>query len=305
MVEGDWLDMEPSQVKWPDLLIGTHKKLLLMRDRKLYPLAEEDGPFYGITWDYDQIYVGVRYGGGGMVHMFSPQGKDLGILPGAYNEIHQIFHTGQRLYITSTGIDEVAIWENGDCTIRNWTGKDGDTIHVNSIWVDPQHLDKVYLICHNLTSYTKNLSAIIVMDPDLTMVKKKWRIGGDVHNVWVNDDLIYICDSHNTRLLEYTIAGAGAISREIPLQRWTRGLAATDKYMVVGESMVGMGLAREQGSFTLNLIDREQWKVVDTIEVDGLGAVFEVRVINERDYAHNGIACPLDWKNYDGPLLQT
>lgn len=38
--------------------------------------------------------------------------------------------------------------------------------------------------------------------------------------------------------------------------------------------------------------------------IEDAGAVFSIRAVNEKDYAHNGIMCPLDWKHYERSVLQ-
>lgn len=288
---------------WPDFLAATHLQFVLVRENKIHTIMKGGGPYYGISWDQEQVYVGKRYGGAGIIHTVSPS-LEIGSLPGTYDQVHQIFHTGSRLYITITGDDEVAIWQNNQCVRKHWVrrGRVRDTAHINSIWVDPAIPQDAYVVCHNLTTYTQRDSQLLLMDIDLQVVKKSYKVGGDAHNIWVYGDKAYICDSIRGRFLEYNLS-RGTIDRVIQLSRWPRGLAITDKYMIVGESIIGIGPVRNHGSLTLNLIDREHFKVVDSKEIHGLGAVCEIRVLGERDYAHNGISCPVDWENYDNPII--
>jgi len=115
-------------------------------------------------------------------------------------------------------------------------------------------------------------------------------LGRDIHSVFVDGELLYVGDSGNGRL---TILNM--VTKEetyVNLGMWTRGIAVTKKYILVGTSIFSPRRNRLLGHGQVSLLDRKTLEVLDTKVFDDVGAVMEVRVVDEHDYAHNEIQFP-------------
>ncbi|MHA2065182.1 MAG: hypothetical protein ACXABY_12470 [Candidatus Thorarchaeota archaeon] len=293
---------------WPILLVATLKKLLLYNPNShgVKVLREGGGPFYGLSWDEDRLFLGDRRGAGGdKLYIYDKDFHEIESPNMILNHHHQIFYLGKKLYITDTGMDRVAIWDGESTVYRDWNYEirkeynkhehDRDMHHINSLWAPSRDSQEIWVGYHNMTFYSNRPSEVKVMDLDLTKVLRSYTIGESLHNIFMDDHKLYICNSGKEELLEYHTGNFR--TRQLGIGRWTRGLGATSDYFVVGGSMIGMGLEREGGNLTLSLVHRPSWEVVDRRNLEANGAVFELRIVDQPDLAHNGIDCPLDWRS--------
>lgn len=73
-----------------------------------------------------------------------------------------------------------------------------------------------------------------------------------------------VCESMNSRLKAFDLDGSA--TRVVQLQNWIRGLAMTDKYVLVGESM-NRQLTNETRGATVAVLDRTTWAVLGRLEL--------------------------------------
>ena len=83
------------------------------------------------------------------------------------------------------------------------------------------------------------------------------------HNPMFVDGRWLLCNSSQSELLEYE-SGADAPSRRLKLNGWTRGIALTDDYILVGESAQRHETGEESNA-TLAIVCRKEWVVLGRV----------------------------------------
>lgn len=109
-----------------------------------------------------------------------------------------------------------------------------------------------------------------------------------LHNLWATDEgQLISCDSDNGALID-TIADVELWKATSSQRVYTRGLAASREYVVVGESSQASRSARNSSLSGLWIIDRSTWQALDYIALGPVGPVHEVRLLDVPDLAHHG-----------------
>ncbi len=290
--------------KWPSFLVSTEVSLSLHTPTKEVVLATEGFPFYGITWDKGNIYY--TRGTGRSPHnrdqvvVLDKTYREVGTLPGVFPEAHQIHFDGDRLLVTVTHRDSLASinLDTKQEQFYNWTGVGTDENHINCVWPDT---DGIWVGYHSYAADPEPpplSSRLVLMDEQFSTIKKTIDIGLGSHNVARIDDLLYICSSNENKLLVYSLSKGGVV-QEVPNLRWVRGMAITDKYIVLGASVVQEDRSkRHLGDGKVFLLDRDSLDILDTKVLSDSGPLYELRVVGTTDYAHNGVPFPGDLRGF-------
>lgn len=155
--------------------------------------------------------------------------------------------------------------------------------HLNSVFIKE---DRLYAIAHR---HTKGSLLATFSYPDLELVLLESlgeRTG--LHNIWMTSEGQKIsCHSEVGGIVDLatntTLWEAGS-----PI--YTRGLAASEDHVLVGESQRTRRDLRTSSLSGLWILDRQSWKAVDYICLGPYGAVHEVRLLDVPDEAHHGHA---------------
>ncbi|TPN82700.1 hypothetical protein FJ987_10820 [Mesorhizobium sp. CU2] len=207
---------------------------------------------------------------------------------------HQILCCSDgRVVCTNTGRNRlVAIdlrlrghFQEAGISERRWDrlslqGPFGD--HLNSVF---EHEGKLYAIAHG---HSTGSCLAVFSYPELALLSitpVPARTG--LHNVFVTDsNQILSCHSEAGALIDIK---NGALLWEAGSPVYTRGMAATDELIVLGES-VRTGRDLRRGSMSgLWFIDRRTHRAIDYMALGPFGAVNEVRIADEPDLAHHGV----------------
>jgi hypothetical protein len=84
------------------------------------------------------------------------------------------------------------------------------------------------------------------------------------HHPRLLDGKWVVCNSRDHELVE--LEPAGRISRRLGLRGWTRGIAATDSFLFVGESAARDGTATGERA-AVSVVPRRRWRVAERVEL--------------------------------------
>ena len=284
-------------MEWPELLVSTGKAVYLCGpDGSMVPVVEGRGIYYGISWSNSNVYVLRRWGkrteGSGEVVILDGQLEEVGILPGDFPDGHQIFYKDGKVYVTATSKNAIGVVDvdTGCVEFRNWTQFTYDVNHLNSIWHDDVDF---WVGMHNYAEKEDSefeTSQVVRINNSFDSVSKSIAIGSGLHNVVVMDDVLYVCSSGDGKIVAYDL-WTDTIVNELYIGEWLRGVSITRDFVVLGSSATLPKELRATGDSGLFLLDRE-FNVLDHRVITGCGPVYDLRVINLPDYAHNGISFP-------------
>ncbi len=280
--------------RWPDFVASTFKAFVsVRRGEDISFIHRDEGEYYGITWDESSVYLAHKKNlpgcVGPQITVFDRDLNICGVVPGTYVDVHQILYRRGELYITNTECNRVDIYDGVAVRSVNWTEFDTGVNHINSLFFAGTALWSCH---HNLVSRGNHTySELVRLSPDLKYVARRIRVGRDLHNVFVGYGKVYTLSSLDEELLEVSLA-TGVVLRRTHIGMWPRGFAATDKYFLVGVSTKIDRSNRPDGRSEVHLVDRQTLKVVDSMRIDGVGVMHDIRVTSEPDYAHNGIPFP-------------
>jgi len=201
---------------------------------------------------------------------------------------HQMqYHApSNKLWLTAPG--EHAYWNNiyiydlGTTECEIWTPiHDKHRLHYNSICFKGELL---YILSHN---YHVVPSYVYVYEwKTRKQVDKIALEYGDCHNIFYIGDEFYYCASMVAKVLRI---GGGKTPFVDPKQyggSFSRGIAIDDKYLFVGNSVMGKSNCAMPGHETIGMYDVSTQKFIKSIEIPGAGAIHEIRILDGLDYAH-------------------
>lgn len=286
-------------------LVATTRFLLLVdvSTRKVTPLEGGRPEYYGISWFPGGDRLVLTHSGldnAELVDLQSYARSETGWIShgeGAsmpfLSQPHQMLCASDgRVVCTNTGRNAISVidlrrpghFQEARVGNARWDrlsigGETAD--HLNSVF---ERHGKLYVIAHR---HDKGAMLAVFDYPELglislTPVPKKTGL----HNIWVNDEGMYVsCHSEAGCIID--IAGDRVLwDSGSPV--YTRGLAASAEFVLVGESQkLGRDLRRSSMS-GLWVIERETWRAVDYINLGPYGAVNEVRLVDVVDHAHHG-----------------
>ena len=283
-----------NKLEWPSFIVAGYSSIALVHDNKCNIIVNNDDVcYYGITWDSDYIYFGHRNKQHPNIGTVSVMTSDYNIIdrvPDNFPDVHQILYVNNKLYVTITAHNSIAIFDGKEVTMKNWTSTTLNLNHINSIWFDDEYF---WLCYHNKVSHQDifHNSQIIKMNKELTSIVEFFEFGKDIHNVYMDDEWLYTCDSVSNRLCALNVHTKEQKSVDIGM--WIRGLAVTDNYIIIGGSIIGKNdEERQKGDAKIYLLSRDTLEILDTKLFKDIGAVYEIRIVDQQDYAHNNILFP-------------
>ncbi len=287
-------------------LVATTSYLLLVDlESKLVTALENERPeYYGISWFAGDDEVVLSHSGvnnSDLIDIASYAQSEKGWIskgPRGSKKLlsapHQILCAPDRRVIcTNTGrnvisvidLDQLNFFQEAGISDARWDRLSLEKItgdHLNSVFF---HDDQLFVVAHGHNKGSK-LAIFSYPNLDLISVSSLGQRTG-LHNIWITSEGQRIsCHSETGSLID--------IDSEEPLWEsgspvYTRGLAATREYVLVGESQkTGRDLRR--GSLSaVWILDRNNWRAIDYLCLGPYGAVNEVRLLDVPDEAHHGV----------------
>ena len=285
---------EKKLIVWPTFILSTSQHLLFVHNDKSVPIHSGSGPYYGISWDHNLIYVAHRKGIDGLgpeISIFDNNLKRVGSYLGDFNDVHQILFVDKfkSLFVTATGYNSILKLEGEEQTFYNWTGTDDDVNHINSIWFDGEDFWFCYHSISKMWQHNTH-SKVVKVSPGLTEILLEFNIGKGIHNVYFDGERLFVCNSTNECLSIYN-----SVLNEVEnvhIGNWVRGLSFTKDYLLVGASTLAERKNRMFGDSEVSILDRNTLEILDKKRFLNCGALMGIRVVSELDNAHNGIEFP-------------
>jgi hypothetical protein len=295
------------------LLISTFKGLFYW-DGQVHRLITTD---YGrsTTWDSKVLYA-LHYD---RLCVFEPStlAPIRQLAGGKYlKNAHQILYTGGKLYVCNTAADYIEMFDGSKAPVRvAGEGCTGPLPYLNSIWYD-RNAELFYLAEHRqynppprVSIYDRawNKVETIILDFDLSWGDEIGGvIGYGIHNVYVEDNRLWTLCARgvmaymglDSRLLAFYspqkrlhLTPHQVMVEDFGERLLLRGLARTSNFWYIGVSGLKVRAERETGNGEVWMLDSDL-EIVDTIYLEGIGQIYDVRVLDERDYAHNELLYP-------------
>jgi len=286
-------------------VVATVRALLLveLKSKQVTPLEWDRPEYYGISWrpaGKDLILSHSMVDTNELQEISSYAMSEVGVLsesafttPPFLSAPHQIiFASDDRIICTNTGRNSISIFDPAKPHLMQearvsgarWDRLSPDDVmgdHLNSVFEKDGVL---YAMAHR---FGKGSALATFSFPDLDLLALelvKNRSG--LHNVWVTDDGQRIsCHSEAGSLIELN---SDAILWESGSPVYTRGLAASTDFVLVGESERAQRASRRHSMSGLWLLDRNTWQALDYFCLGSYGGVHEVRLLNIKDEAHHG-----------------
>lgn len=257
-------------------------------DKKPYVLHEGDlskgtAHYNGITWNENDIFVSANINTKYVIRVFDKEFKPIGILPNAdLHETHQIYWLDSKLYVTNTGLNRIEILDNGYWFHTAWNKVTCDIDHINGIWSDGY---KFYITQFANRGKPKKTSSIKICDMNFNQ-ENELIVGNGIHNVYAENGIIHTLVSNTPQIFRI---GSASIPLKNVDKGLIRGLARTKEFWYIGVSRWETEYnKRHVGDAVILQLDNE-FNEIDRIVMPDFGPVYDIRVIDELDLAHNGI----------------
>lgn len=274
-----------------------------LQSRQVQPLEHSRPEYYGISWFPENDELVISHSGLDNANLIDIAGyaqSERGWLSKGdlssrlfLSAPHQILCApDNRVVCANTGRNVISIFDfkkpnlfqEAGISSARWDRLSLDNItgdHLNSVFLRDNHL---YVVAHG---HSKGSTLATFTYPDLQLLSVEplgERTG--LHNIWITRDGQRIsCHSENGSLID--------LDNQAPLWEsgsamYTRGLAATNEYVLVGESQKTGRDFRRSSLSGLWILDKSNWQAIDYLCLGPYGAVNEVRVLDEVDDAHHG-----------------
>lgn len=235
---------------------------------------------YGISWDQDKMFIALRPGGKLSLERLWVYDRNLSktgeIVKDkmTFSDLHQVFCFDGRVWVCSPGRNQVAIidpdgshevWKpNPDKeTVKREGRPPLDYNHFNSVWIKD---DRLYLVAHN---FERRAEVWEFTYPGRELIKKL-PLNDYAHNICVTKkDFITLGSEDN--------------------KHYGRGLAVSEEFVFRGDSRYIKDKIERQKSLQGSVVveDREFNKIRE-IPINK-GEIYEIRILDRPDHAHNGI----------------
>lgn len=289
-------------------LVSTARFLLYVDlvSGRVEPLEMNRPEYYGISWFSDGSLVLTHSGldNSSLIDANSYLVSERGWISHANTDSppflsapHQVLcASDDRVVCTNTGRNAVSVLSLASPNIvqelristQRWDRLSVDECvgdHLNSVFEKDARL---FVLSHN---FKKGSRVAEFTYPELTLTNVH-RTGdrSGLHNVWVDDNQhIICCDSDAGTIVDVT-SDRVVWSTGCPV--YLRGLAITTTDVVVGESQKSGRDGRSHSYCGLWILDRRTWLAKDYVALGPYGAVNEVRILDEPDFAHHGKPLP-------------
>ncbi|NWD77565.1 hypothetical protein HX890_25910 [Pseudomonas gingeri] len=286
-------------------LVATTGYLLLvdLESKQVTPLESHRPEYYGISWFAGGTELVLSHSGLDNTDLVDLSGYALSeqgwVSGGARSSKtvlsapHQIIcapdarvicaNTGRNV-ITVVDLEHTNTFQEAGISAARWDRLALDRIigdHLNSVFLQD---DKLFAIAHG---HNKGSQLAIFSYPELELLSCE-SLGArtGLHNIWVTSEGQRIsCHSEIGGLVD--LASDSALW-ESGSSGYTRGLAASQDYVLVGESQKTIRDLRRSSLSGLWILDRQSWLAIDYLCLGPYGAVQEVRLLDVPDEAHHG-----------------
>lgn len=283
-------------------LITTSKGLGLLDGDKLRMISEtDDKRVFGITWNDRQVFVSRNTPTHSVIDVYGRDLRKTGEIKNTAHmqDVHQIYWTNGNLYCCNTKHNQICWWDGKRWDWFSWRPDRDGKHHFNSIWADGD--GNLYFIEHNRHKVPTRRSRIYMFDRHHQR-KDSWQVGRGSHNVyregatfWVNSSCDFTFVRYNTKSKEIIHEVDMPDQHIYSYDFWhTRGLCFDGDRFYIGLSE---WLPRDRQRFAMKAAiavvsadkKRGQMKYERYIEVPGVGQIYDIRLIDKPDLAHNGI----------------
>jgi hypothetical protein len=260
------------------------------------------GNYYGVTWNQTGSQLVLCHSGvdhNSFVDLATYATSEQGYLTIGGQKTwqflsapHQILWVDDMIVITNTGRNALVKLNPRDHSIVQhrydailWdrlSSTSFDGAHLNSLY---RKDDTLYAVAHNFNKGSH------ILELDWPSLEQKGRRGvrnaTGIHNLWIDESGRFIvCDSNKGALIDANTAETLWSNRSAGC--YTRGLAATDKLVLVGHSDTSPRADRSSSESGLWILDRRDFRVLDYQYLGHFGAVQDVRIVDEPDLCHHG-----------------
>lgn len=286
-------------------IVATTGWLLLvdLQTKKVQALENSRPEYYGISWFHDDNDLVLSHTGLDSTTLIDINAYALSergwLSKGGLHSRnflsapHQICCApDNRIICANTGRNVISVFDYGRPNFYQEAGISSerwDRLSIENLKGD--HLNSVFLLGNRLYviahGFSKGSKLAVFSYPDLEIVSVETVVGKTgLHNIWVKKDGQHIsCHSEGGSLIDlhdkYPLWESGS-------ECYTRGLAATDEYVLVGESQKSGRDLRRSSLSGLWILDAKTWSPLDYISLGPYGVVMEVRVLDAPDHAHHG-----------------
>lgn len=181
---------------------------------------------------------------------------------------HDILFDSQNYVIASAGSNSIFwIANNGELKMKSRLPGEPDSWHINSLFLHGGTL--------HVTAFGRfaRYREWIEHTGERTGIVFNHNTGTDVLNglempnhARIVDDTWIVCDSGTHRVMQFGLR-SGNLVRDVKLEKWTRGLAISDRYIFVGESAARYRKSGDVGDAlaSIAILDRTTWRLIQRV----------------------------------------
>lgn len=269
------------------LLVTTPLQVLLVNSSngETSVLRTGDGYYFGVTHHSGTIVLSHS---GGYLQYFRSDDRSIQTIDHLIQP-HQIEWVNDYVLVTNTGKNCLSVFDPLGNLVKDvymneirWDDKDGDRRgnHFNSVH---KIGEKIFVVAHN---YARPSEIWELTWPELRVDNNYATQAAWAHNIWSGEWGLVICNSKMHSLYEVTTGEN--IWRDGEDTTITRGLAASEDYIFVGQSIYAERKERYWKSGGIWVLDRKTLKTLERIPLPGSGDVQEIRLVDVQDDCHNG-----------------
>lgn len=285
------------------LLVSTVNCILYvnLKNRIVHVLEDHRPEYYGISWFADSDQLVLSHSGidnDSLLDLEAYANSEKGCIsfgeettPSLLSQPHQILCASNGWVIaTNTGRNCITIYNpvNGfykelrvnDVRWDRLSKTDYSGDHFNSVYIKNNFL---YVLAHG---FNKKAYVLKYSYPECKLLEQyPLSNAKGVHNIWVDDsDNILVLNSSQGEIIEVK---NNKILWKSNIEAYLRGLAVSEKLIIVGSSRIE---ARENRKFLpsdLWLIQRENFQTKECLFLGDYGGVHEIRLLDTEDFAHH------------------
>jgi uncharacterized protein (TIGR03032 family) len=223
-------------------------------------LYVSDNELTRMLWAPSQAASGtsiLQYNSEGLARMVSIDG---------FTDPHDVLWDGHH-YVAVSSHQNAVVWVDPQGTVvkRFQPAQEPDAWHLNSLLL---HNDVLYGTAFGRFEQSRGWDG---HQRDGSGMLFRMDTGEDVltglccpHTPRFESGQWIVCNSATSEIGVYT--ESGEIVRTVPLQDWARGVAITDRYVLVGQS-VNRQLTREVRGASVAIVDRNTWTVAGNLQL--------------------------------------
>ena len=240
---------------------------------------------FGISWNDNNLFVVNRK------HLlkFDHELNYLGLEEKLkYPNPHQILCHKESIFVTHARVNKVMELRKNDCRYfdvitENWAKSipefgtlNMDVHHVNSILATD---DRLIILKHN-KGFSK--SEFLFLDHEFE-VKKKLQMGMKCHSIASRKGMVSSISTLGGKLVRMDGFEFPILKKDSGM--FYRGLGMTDNHYLIGCFKIANRRYRGEGGSNIRMFDL-QGNFIEEYFIEDIGAINDLRIIDEFDYAH-------------------